>query len=51
MRINPLPFIFAPGAALAGYVVNGAHGAWLGGLAWTVIVALATLSAFVRRAK
>lgn len=48
MRINPLPFLFAPGAALGGYLAGGGHGAWLALLAWTMLVALATFAAWWR---
>lgn len=46
MRINPLPFVFAPGVALAGFLVAGADGALLATLVWTAIVALGTLCAW-----
>jgi len=43
MRINPLPFVFAPGVALAGYLIAGGHGALLAAFAWTAIVTAGTL--------
>jgi hypothetical protein len=49
MRINPLPFVFAPGVALAGYLLGGAHGCWIALLAWSAIVAVGTLCAFFWR--
>jgi hypothetical protein len=49
MHLNPLPFVFAPGVLLAGYLLGGAHGTVLAGLLWTVIVSAATLCAFLRR--
>ena len=49
MRLNPLPFVFAPGVALAGVVVDGWRGAQIATLVWTAIVALATLAAFFMR--
>jgi hypothetical protein len=48
MHINPLPFVFAPGVALAGYFVAGGQGALLAALAWTAIVAAGTLCAWLR---
>jgi hypothetical protein len=48
MRINLLPFVFAPGVALAGYLVAGGHGALLATLCWTAIVALGTLCVWWR---
>jgi hypothetical protein len=47
MRINPLPFVFAPGVVRAGYLVAGGHGALLAALAWTGIVAAGTLCAWL----
>jgi hypothetical protein len=47
MRINPLPFVFAPGVVLAGYLVAGGHGALLAALAWTAIVTAGTLCAWL----
>ena len=48
MRVNPVPLLFAPGVALAGYVFDGGHGLAVGLGAWLVIVAGATAWAFVR---
>lgn len=42
MRINPVPFLFAPGAALLGYWVSGGHGAAIGLSAWGALVGTAT---------
>ena len=47
MRINPLPFVFAPGLALAGYLVAGGHGALLAAFVWTAIVTAGTLCAWL----
>ena len=49
MRVNPLPFVFAPGVALAGALVAGARGMWVALFAWTLLVALATFTAWLRR--
>ena len=48
MRVNPVPLLFAPGVALAGYLVDGGHGVAIALGAWLVIVAGATAWAFVR---
>jgi len=48
MHINPLPFVFAPGVALAGYLLAGGYGALLATLCWTAIVAVGTLCAWLR---
>jgi hypothetical protein len=49
MRINPLPFIFAPGVALGGYLVDGLHGTWVALLGWSAIVLAGTLCAYLLR--
>jgi hypothetical protein len=49
MRINPVPFLFAPGAAVAGYLVAEWRGALIGTIIWTALVALATFIAFLAR--
>ena len=48
MRVNPVPLLFAPGVALAGYVADGAQGLAIGLGGWLVVVAGATCWAFVR---
>jgi hypothetical protein len=49
IRLNPIPWLFAPGIALAGYLLDGPAGAAkaLGG--WTGVVSAATLWVVVRR--
>jgi hypothetical protein len=49
IRLNPIPWLFAPGVALGGWLLDGAPGAAraLGG--WAAIVAAATLWVVVRR--
>lgn len=41
-RFNPLPFAFAPGAALVGWFVAGGWGAFIGFVCWFVVIGLAT---------
>jgi hypothetical protein len=49
MRINPVPFLFAPGAALAGYFVAEWRGALIATIVWTALVVIATFIAFLAR--
>ena len=49
IRFNPVPWLFAPGIALGGWMLDGIPGAAraLGG--WAAIVAAATVWVIVRR--
>lgn len=49
IRLNPIPWLFAPGIALGGWLFDGVPGAVqaLGG--WIAIVAMATAWVVVRR--
>lgn len=50
MTINPVPFLFAPGAASLGYWLSGGYGAVVGLSAWAAVVGVATCISFcVRR--
>ena len=48
MRLNPLPFVFAPGVVLAGWLAAGGPGALLALLAWSAIVSAGTFVAWLR---
>ena len=43
VRVNPIPWLFAPGIALAGYLVGGVRGAVQALAGWAVIVTAATI--------
>jgi len=49
IRLNPIPWLFAPGIALAGYLVDGFSGAVKALVGWVVIVTAATIWVIVRR--
>lgn len=49
IRLNPLPWLFAPGAALAGFLLDGPPGAVRALGLWTAVVAAATVWVIVRR--
>ena len=49
IRLNPIPWLFAPGIALAGYVIDGRSGAAQALAGWTAIVAAATVWVILRR--
>jgi hypothetical protein len=49
IRLNPIPWLFAPGIALAGWLFDGAPGAARALAIWIAIVALATAWVVVRR--
>jgi hypothetical protein len=49
IRLNPIPWLFAPGIGLAGWFYDGASGA-AGALAgWAAVVAAATVWVVLRR--
>jgi len=50
VRINPVPFVLAPGIGLTGFVFGGLAGAGCALLGWTVAVAVATTCVVLRRA-
>jgi hypothetical protein len=49
IRLNPIPWLLAPGIALGGYFVEGADGAAAALIGWATIVGAATLWVIVRR--
>ncbi|HEV7913969.1 MAG TPA: hypothetical protein VGP22_09390 [Albitalea sp.] len=49
IRINPIPWLFAPGIALGGWLVEGVHGAATALIGWATIVAAATMWVVLRR--
>ncbi|WP_280156290.1 hypothetical protein [Piscinibacter sp. XHJ-5] len=49
IRLNPLPWLFAPGIALAGWLIDGAPGAVKALVGWVLIVSAATLWVILRR--
>ena len=48
MRFNPLPFVFAPGVGLAGYLIGGVIGAQSALAAWILIVGAASIWTLAR---
>jgi hypothetical protein len=42
MRLNPLPFVFAPGVGVMGYLADGWPGAGYALLGWSAIVIAGT---------
>ena len=49
MKLNPVPFLFLPGVALAGYLVGGESGlAWAVAL-WCAAVVMGTMTKLLRR--
>ena len=49
MKLNPVPFLFLPGVALAGYLVGRESGlAWAVAL-WCTAVAIGTMTKLLRR--
>lgn len=49
IRLNPIPWLFAPGIALAGYLLDGPFGVVKALGAWTGIVSAATIWVVARR--
>ena len=49
IRLNPIPWLFAPGIALAGYLFDGPPGAAKAVGAWVGVVGAATIWVVVRR--
>jgi hypothetical protein len=49
IRLNPVPWLFAPGVALAGWVMVGMSGAGKALAAWVAIVTAATVWVILRR--
>ena len=49
IRLNPIPWLFAPGVAFTGYLFGGLPGAAKALAAWIAIVLAATLWVIVRR--
>lgn len=49
IRLNPIPWLFAPGIALAGYLLDGPSGAVTALGAWTSIVSVGTIWVVARR--
>ena len=49
IRLNPVPWLFAPGIALAGWLIDGASGAAKALAGWVAIVIAATIWVIVRR--
>lgn len=49
IRLNPVPWLFAPGVALAGWFIDGMSGAGKALAAWVAIVTAATLWVILRR--
>ena len=50
MRLNPLPFVPAPGVAVWGYVLGGGNGTMLALGCWAATVSTATLIVISREA-
>lgn len=48
MRFNPLPFVFAPGIGLAGYVFGGLEGAQNALAAWLLLMGAASVWTLAR---
>ena len=48
MRFNPLPFVFAPGLGLVGYLVGGLTGAEGTLAAWALVVGAASVWTLAR---
>jgi hypothetical protein len=49
IRLNPIPWLFAPGIAFAGWFIDGTSGAAKALAAWVAIVAAATIWVILRR--
>jgi hypothetical protein len=49
IRLNPVPWLFAPGVALAGWFMDGMSGAGKALAAWVAIVTAATVWVILRR--
>ena len=49
IRLNPVPWLFAPGIALAGWFIDGTSGAVKALVGWTAIVTAATIWVILRR--
>jgi hypothetical protein len=49
IRFNPIPWLFSPGIALAGYLLDGPSGAAQAVAAWAGVVSAATVWVVVRR--
>ena len=50
MRFNALPFIFAPGIGLAGYLIGGLAGAQNALAAWLLVIGIASVWTLLRGA-
>jgi hypothetical protein len=49
MRFNPIPWLFSPGVALAGYFYDGLGGAGRALAGWAAVVTVATVWVILRR--
>ena len=49
VRLNPIPWLFAPGIALGGYLLGGVPGALNALATWLTIVTAATIWVVIRR--
>lgn len=49
IRLNPIPWLFSPGVAFAGWLVGDAQGAAHALAGWAAIVGVATAWVVVRR--
>jgi hypothetical protein len=49
IRLNPIPWLFAPGIALAGYAIDGTSGAARALAGWAALVTAATVWVILRR--
>ena len=48
MRFNPLPFVFAPGIGVVGYVLGGVGGAQSALAAWLLLISAASVWTLAR---
>jgi hypothetical protein len=48
MRFNPLPFVFAPGIGLAGYLLGGLPGAQNALAAWALVIGASSVWTLLR---
>ena len=49
IRLNPIPWLFAPGIALAGWFIDGASGVAQALAGWAALVTAATVWVILRR--